>query len=478
MQAVYSFICFCLLVFSCQIFDFDISGIRDSIRQIYPKLKYSTSKTNKQNSEPANETNERINNPSTQIVSSTKLKNPQTEYMNFNYLCGMKLLVKTFFGLEPVLVEELERMGAREIIPLKRAVQFEGDLKMLYRASLELRTAVRILTPIHTFRAQNEDEFYDKVKAMDWGAHLDLKKTFAVDGVTNSPIFTHSKYIALKTKDAIVDQFRDKTGRRPNVDVRNPDLRINVHIKNDFITISFDTSGEPLFKRAYREDVGEAPINEVLAAGMILLSGWRGDKDFFDPMCGSGTIPIEAAMIAKNMAPNLLRKEFGFMKWPDFDAKLWNEVVEEAKTRIIDTELFIQRTDSSFQAFRIAERNAVAAGLRDVITLKRKQFERLEKRNTEGGVLIMNPPYDVRLGVNQINEFYKSIGDRFKQSWKGVDAWIISSNLEAMKNVGLRPSRRITLFNGSLECKFQKYEMYEGTKKVHKRFKNRDKSER
>jgi len=390
----------------------------------------------------------------------------------------MKLLVKTFFGLEPVLVEELERMGAQEIIPLKRAVQFEGDLKMLYRASLELRTAVRILTPVHTFRAQNEDEFYDKVKAMDWSEHLDLKKTFAVDGVTNSPIFTHSKYIALKTKDAIVDQFRDKTGRRPNVDVRNPDLRINVHIKNDFCTISFDTSGEPLFKRAYREDVGEAPINEVLAAGMILLSGWRGDKDFFDPMCGSGTIPIEAAMIAKNMAPNLLRKEFGFMKWPDFDAKLWKEVVEEAKAKIIDTELFIQGTDSSFQAFRIAERNAVAAGLRDVITLKRKQFERLEKRKTEGGVLIMNPPYDVRMGVNAINEFYKSIGDRFKQSWKGVDAWIISSNLEAMKNVGLRPSRRITLFNGSLECKFQKYEMYEGTKKIHKRFNRRDRFER
>jgi len=379
----------------------------------------------------------------------------------------MRILVKTLHGLEEVLADELIAMGAEKVDTLKRAVQFEGDQKMLYRANLELRTGLRVLKPIHTFKITDQDDYYNKLKAIDWTQYMGLKDSFAIKGVTSSDIFRHSKYLALKMKDAVVDQFRENTGRRPNVNTLTPNIQFNVHINKDFCTVSLDSSGDSLYKRGYRVDTLEAPINESLAAGMILLSGWRGENDFVDPMCGSGTIPIEAALIAKNVAPNILRKEFGFQKWKDYDADLWAEVLTEAKAKEKDIKCKITGYDQEFKAVRVSERNAESAGLQDVISFKRKKFERLEPTKPNN-TIVMNPPYDVRLQTMHINDLYKMIGDQLKQRWRGTEAWIISSNIEAMKHIGLHPSRKISLHNGSLECKFQKFEMYGGSKKASK----------
>ena len=374
-------------------------------------------------------------------------------------------LAKTLHGLEEVLAKELHEIGAKDITILKRAVSFTGNKKLMYRANLELRTAMRILVPFQSFRVRHESALYNKIRTIDWSEFMNVDDTLAIDGVTNSKYFTHSKYIALKTKDAIVDQFRDKYGKRPNVNTYNPTLRVNVHINEDQCTISLDSSGESLHKRGYRKETLEAPINEVLAAGMIQLSGWKKDCNFIDVMCGSGTILFEALLYARNIPPQYRRDYFCFKKWKDFDEKLWNEVVKEAKERECDFKYKIMGFDKDFQAIRVTERNMEEAGLVGQIELKRKKLELL-KPPAEKGILIMNPPYGERLEDKEINQFYEMIGERLKHNFMGYEAWIISSNNEALKHVGLRPSRRISLYNGALDCRFLKFELYAGSKKA------------
>lgn len=374
-------------------------------------------------------------------------------------------IAKTLQGLEPTLIQELEDLGATNIKPLMRGASFDGDLKLLYRANLELRTAIRILKPFIHFRARHEDELYDKIQRIDWSKHLTLKHTFAIHAVTNSRYFRHSKYAALKTKDAIVDQFRNKYDRRPNVNTVSPDLQINVHIYEDEVNLSFDSSGDSLHMRGYRRETGEAPINEVLAAGMIMLTGWKGESIFIDPMCGSGTLLAEAAMIASNTPPGLLRERFGFQKWKNFNEALWLEVLEEAKAKIKKPSHPILGFDSDFKAVRMAERNLETAEMLDYVEVKRCKMERLEAPE-EKGIIVTNPPYDERLQSDNINDLYSMMGDRFKQQFTGYEAWMITSNYEASKRIGLRPSKRIPLQNGALECRFLKFELYEGSKKA------------
>ncbi len=376
----------------------------------------------------------------------------------------MELLAKTMAGLEEVLARELVELGAQEVQPLRRAVSFKGDKRLLYQANLELHTALRILLPIDRFRAPHENSYYKQVKKINWLKYLTEKDTFAVDAVTFSKHLSHSRYIALRTKDAIVDQFRQETGNRPNVDVEKPDLRIHVHISKDECTLALDSSGESLHKRGYRVESTEAPINEVLAAGLIGLSGWQKDTDFIDPMCGSGTFLIEAALWAYNIPPLRHRKTFGFTKWPDYDSKLWEDVKKQAVAAIVPFEHKIIGFDKSLKAIKATQQNILAAHLEGKIEVERRKFEQKNKLE-ETGMIMMNPPYDERLSESDIFGLYKTIGDQLKQHYAGYSAWIISSNKAALKHIGLRPSKKITVYNGKLECKFQKYELYQGSKK-------------
>ncbi|MEO1623749.1 MAG: THUMP domain-containing protein [Bacteroidota bacterium] len=377
----------------------------------------------------------------------------------------MKYIAKTLFGLETVLSQELEQIGAQNIEVLKRAVAFEGDLEVLYRANLELRTALRILHPIKQFRAQNDNQLYNKAYKFNWSNYLSTQQTFAIDAVVNSDHFRHSKFAALRLKDAIVDQFRKHTNRRPTVDTRFPHVRFHLHISGDRITISLDSSGESLHKRGYRGRSLVAPINEVLAAGMVLLSGWQADCDFLDPMCGSGTIAIEAALFAHGMAPNLFRHDFGFQNWPDFDSALWSRVLQQAREKVRTFQHNIMAYDKDFKAVRATEQNAEAAGLEGKIDIQRQRFEKLEAPSRLPCLLMTNPPYDERLQQFDIGDFYQLMGDQFKQNFSGCEAWIISSNLAALKKVGLRPSSKTILFNGALECRLVQYQLYKGSVK-------------
>lgn len=376
-----------------------------------------------------------------------------------------EFLAKTMHGLEPVLADELRALGAEGIRPLKRAVAFTGDKKMLYRANYELRTALRILMPVHSFPAYNERNLYSGIREIDWSRYLSVRHTLAVDAVTQSETFRHSHYAALTVKDAIVDQFRDRHGRRPDVNTAAPDVRVHLHIQGTHCDVLLDASGESLHKRGYRRDTVEAPLSEVLAAGMILLTGWNGRGAFIDPMCGSGTIAIEAAMIALNMPPQHKRHSFGFTRWPDFEEKTWREVKKEADARTQDAfEWPIMASDKDVRARNATAVNVLSAGLEQHIRIDKMPFEKLTPPEP-AGVLVTNPPYDERLKMEAIAQFYEDIGHRLKQNWSGWDAWLISSNREALKHVGLRPSRRITLFNGALECSFQKFELYEGSRR-------------
>ncbi len=377
----------------------------------------------------------------------------------------MDYLAKTLAGLEEVLANELSSIGAEKIEVGNRVVRFSGDKALMYRANLELRTALRILVPIHRFRVRHENELYKKVQQVDWSKYLDLTDTLAVDAVTNSDFIRHSHYAALKTKDAIVDQFRQKTGRRPDVDIKAPTIRLHLHIRNDWGTILLDSSGDSLHKRGYRQASVAAPINEVLAAGMIMLAGWKGDSPFIDPMCGSGTLPIEAAMIAYNIPPLILRKSFGFMRWRDFESGLWRQVRKDAIAKKTSFEHTIWASDTESEAIEAIETNLRTLDLIRKVQVQKIDFLELEPPETPG-LMIMNPPYNERLEYNDINVFYKAVGDQMKQAYSGWEAWIISSNKEALKHIGLRPSRKVTLYNGALECKFHKFEMYKGTKKV------------
>ena len=374
-------------------------------------------------------------------------------------------IVKTAAGLETVLAAELKEMGANGVRELKRAVAFNGDRRMMYRANYELRTALRVLIPVHAFSAYNERNLYEGVREIDWSKYMTVHDTLAIDSIANGEVFKHSHYVGLLTKDAIVDQFRERSGRRPDVNTTAPTLRVHIHVQGTRVEMSVDASGASLHRRNYRRDTVEAPLSEVLASGMILLSGWNAAAPFVDPMCGSGTLAIEAAMMATRMPPQHKREGFGFFKWPDFDKKLWEDVKGTADARILSSfEFPIVASDKESRARNATTINLFSAGLDKIVRVEKMPFEKALPPEGLPGTLMTNPPYDERLKMDDIADFYKSVGDRLKNFWPGWNAWLISSNREALKHVGLRPSRRITLFNGALECSFQKFELYEGKK--------------
>lgn len=376
----------------------------------------------------------------------------------------MKLIAKTMAGLEGVLAAELLDIGAAEIRQTARAVHFEGNAEVMYRANFELRTALRILRPIAEFTAKDEAALYRHVYEIDWREYMEVDNTFAVDAVTWSETLRHSKYVALKTKDAIADRFRKETGRRPNVRVDDPDLLVHIHVNDTKATVALDSSGVSLHRRGYRIHGGVAPLNEILAAGMVLLTGWQADRPFLDPMCGSGTLVLEAALLAGHIPPQWQRKKFAFQQWKDYQPEVWERVRREALAQTTTNWPPISGYDRDFRALRIAEDNIAAAHLSGKIQLEKIPFEQLNPPSGPG-LVVMNPPYDERIPVEQTALFYKRIGDMLKQRFAGYDAWVLSANLEALKQIGLHPSRKITLFNGPLECRFLKFSLYEGSKK-------------
>ncbi|MEZ4984209.1 MAG: class I SAM-dependent RNA methyltransferase [Saprospiraceae bacterium] len=375
----------------------------------------------------------------------------------------MEILVKTLAGLEEILAQELADLGAQEITPLKRAVKCTGDHRVLYASNLWLRTALRVLVPVHTFTANTEQELYDGMKNVNWGQFMKLHQTFVVDVVTQSARLNHSHFLSLKTKDAIADWFREKSGKRPGVNVDRPDVRFHVHIDSrNIVTLLLDSSGDGLHRRGYRTDGGEAPLNEVLAAGLVLLSGWKADRPLVDMMCGSGTILIEAGMIATRRPPGMNRK-FAFEQWPDFDTALWKKIKDEARAMRRPFALPIIGVDVSPRAVRIAEQNISAAHLDDTVRVRRSPFQKYLP--PEGpAFLISNPPYGLRIKTEELVGLYREIGDKLKKDFADYDAWIFSGNIDALKQVGLKPSRKLHLMNGQLECRFFRYELYAGTK--------------
>ena len=376
---------------------------------------------------------------------------------------SFEIIVKTYFGFEDVLAQELEQLGASNIEKLKRAVSCEVNKEQFYACNYWLRTGLFVLKPIAKFEANNEDELYDEIQKIDWSEYIDNDSTFAINSTAFSDKFTHSKYVALKMKDAIVDQFRKKTGDRPSINVEDPDLMLEIHVANNQFTVSLNSSGESLAKRGYRTQQTKAPLSEALAAGIIIMTGWNGETDFLDPMCGSGTFPIEAAMIAGNRAPGRFRT-FNFENWNDFDPTLWRKVKQDAKEQEKQIKCGIYGKDKNQRAVRVSEDNMQRAGLSQVIEIERKNF--LNTRwNADSGLIIMNPPYGERLeDAEEMVDFYAEIGTHLKHYYPGCEAWIFSGNLEALKFIGLRPTRRIKLFNGQLECKLHKFELFQGKK--------------
>ena len=375
-----------------------------------------------------------------------------------------ELVAKTFHGLEEVLAKELTELGASNIEIGNRMVAFTGDKALMYKANFCLRTAIRILKPIKHFKANTADEVYDNVKAIAWENYLDNTKSFAVDAVVFSNEFRHSKFVAYKVKDAIVDYFRDTTNERPSVRINNPDVLLNIHIAEDRCTLSLDSSGESLHRRGYRQEAVEAPLNEVLAAGMILMTGWKGECDLIDPMCGSGTIPIEAALIARNIAPGVFRKEFAFEKWVDFDQDLFDSIYnDESQEREFDHKIY--GYDNNPKANEIATHNVKAAGLSKDIVLKLQPFQQFEQPK-EKSIIITNPPYGERISTEDLLGLYKMIGERLKHAFAGNDVWILSYRDECFDQIGLKPSIKVELYNGALECQFRKYQLFDGKYKA------------
>ncbi len=374
-----------------------------------------------------------------------------------------ELIAKTFMGLEPVLAQELTQLGANNVQIGRRMVSFTGDKEMMYRANFQLHTAIRILKPIRHFKAGSADDVYEEVKKIDWSKYIEKGKTFSVDSVVYSDEFRNSRFVTYKVKDAIVDQFRENTGDRPNISVSNPDIRLNIHIAEDKATLSLDSSGESLHRRGYRQESVEAPLNEVLAAGMILMTGWKGDTDFIDPMCGSGTLLVEAALIAHNMSPGIFRKEFAFERWTDFDQDLFDQIYnDDSQER--EFKHHIYGYDVDIKAVNTARMNVRAAGLTSDITVEEADFKDF-KRLTEKSILVCNPPYGERISTPNLLGTYKMIGERLKHEFMGNDAWILSYREECFEQIGLKPSIKIPVYNGSLECEFRKYAIFDGKMK-------------
>jgi putative N6-adenine-specific DNA methylase len=376
----------------------------------------------------------------------------------------MKFVAKTLFGLEKVLAEELAVLGATEIVPANRAVVFSGNMSLLYKVNYMSRTALSVLMPINEFWIKSADDLYKKCLKIGWENYMDVNKTFAVTPVVQSPLFNHTGYAGLKLKDAVADYFRNIDGKRPSVDPANPDILINLHISNEKVTVSLDSSLIPLFKRGYRQEQAAAPLNEVLAAGMLLISGWNGHTNLIDPMCGSGTIPIEAGLIASNIPAGKFRSFFGFQKWKEYDQNLFRSVIETADSGIRKPSVNISGSDISESAILQAVKNVNSAGLKDAISLNVADFKTLNSAEGEG-VIYINPPYGERLLPEDTDTLYSMIGTTLKHNFQGYSAWIISSNKESLKHIGLKPKEKHFLYNGSLECIFNKYELYAGSKK-------------
>ncbi|WP_294469746.1 class I SAM-dependent RNA methyltransferase [uncultured Bacteroides sp.] len=377
-----------------------------------------------------------------------------------------EMIAKTFQGLEEILAEELTALGANDIQIGRRMVAFSGDKRMMYKANFCLRTAIRILKPIKNFTAKDADEVYKQIQAIPWEDYLDVNKTFAIDAVVFSDEFRHSKFVSYKVKDAIVDYFREKTGKRPSVRINNPDVLLNIHIAQTTCTLSLDSSGTSLHQRGYRQEAVEAPLNEVLAAGMILMTGWRGECDLIDPMCGSGTIPIEAALIARNIAPGVFRKGFAFEKWVDFDADMFDELYnDDSQEREFTHKIY--GYDNNPKANEIATHNIKAAGVSKDVLLKIQPFQQFEQPQ-EKSIIITNPPYGERISTNDLLGLYQMIGERLKHAFVGNEAWVLSYREECFDQIGLKPSRKVPLFNGPLECEFRKYEIFDGKYKEFK----------
>ena len=375
------------------------------------------------------------------------------------------MIAKTFQGLEEILAEELTTLGANDVQIGRRMVSFTGDKEMMYKANFCLRTAIRILKPIKHFTAKDADAVYEQIKAIRWEEILDVDKTFAVDAVVFSDEFRHSKFVSYKVKDAIVDYFRELNGKRPSVRISRPDVLLNIHIAQTTCTLSLDSSGESLHRRGYRQEAVEAPLNEVLAAGMILMTGWKGECDLIDPMCGSGTIPIEAALIARNIAPGVFRKEFAFEKWGDFDQNLFDRIYnDDSQEREFTHKIY--GYDNNPKANEIATHNVKAAGVSKDIILKLQPFQQFEQP-AEKSIIITNPPYGERISTNDLLGLYNMIGERLKHAFVGNDAWILSYREECFDQIGLKPSVKTPLFNGPLECqifdgKYKEFKSQEG----------------
>lgn len=406
------------------------------------------------------------------------------------------MLAKTFKGLEQVLAQELIELGANDVQIERRAVSFKGDKALLYRANLCLRTASRVLVPVAqgqlkikngTSKLKPEDWLYELVKAVNWSLYMTENTTFAIDATVYSETFRNSRFVTYRVKDAVADYWQERAGKRPNVKVTDPELYINVHIGAERVTVSLDSSGESLHKRGYRVANTEAPINEALAAGMLLLAGWKGQSDFYDPMCGSGTIPIEAALIARNIAPGVFRQSFAFEKWLDFDAELWSEIYnDDSHEREFHHKIY--GSDASFYAIQQATKNVKSAGVQRDVELKQIRLEEIIapfsgkeisndkcqisndkcQMSNPSPLVMLNPPYGERLASNKDMELlYGKIGTALKHQFAGSTAWIISSNDAAMKCIGLKPSKKLHLLNGELDCQFNRYDLFAGKRNEH-----------
>ena len=378
-----------------------------------------------------------------------------------------KMIAKTFFGFENILADELLKLGAKKILIGVRNVSFYGDLGFLFKSNLYLRSAIRILMPLNSFQLNSEKDLYSSIFNFNWEDYISVENTFIVESVLNSDLFSHSLFVSQRVKDGIVDRFRKLCNKRPNVDIENPDFKINIHISKNICTISLDSSGKPLNQRGYRSQTNIAPINEVLAAGIIMLSNWDCESDFLDPMCGSGTILIEAAMYATNYPVNIKRQRFSFMNWKNFDSDLFEMIKKSVLKKVKPFKNKIIGYDKAPSAILKCNQNVLNSGFGKIIEVSEDDFFMTKKNNDKYLHILFNPPYGERLKID-IQSFYKQIGDTLKTNYSNSNAWFITSSIEALKYVGLRPSRKIKLFNGKLESKLVKYELYSGTKKIHK----------
>jgi len=373
----------------------------------------------------------------------------------------MNLVATTYSGLEGLLEEELASLGATGLVQGKRMVAFQGDLRLVYRVNYASRLALRVLMGLHDYTFRSRQEYYDGMRNMAWEDHFGPDQTIAVQAVTFGELMPHSKYAAQVAKDAIVDRFRERSGSRPNVDLERPDIRVHVHVGGDQCHVSLDSSGEPLYKRGWRRESGEAPLSEVMAAALVKLSGWDGEGELLDPMCGSATIPIEAALALLNIPAGFYRRFFGFYTWPSFDQSLWKQVKAEADAGMLQRTLQIRASDAAWRAADAARANVASARLEHVISVDKKPFQAIYPRKARG-VLITNPPYGGRIRPRDNMALYREFGDYLKQRFTDHTAWIFSGDLQALKNIGLKPARKYVLFNGPIECRLAGFRLFEG----------------